>query len=684
MILAILFICLPLDHGGFYPRSRAFIAILTLLFISIKVIFPTGEKYPRSLTITAGIFFAWLIIATVFSTDVYNSLQETIYFFLLAVGFVMGYHTIKDRSIFRPAVWFILGNLLITCFFAIFYFILQLRGEPRAIGRFFQADILGGFLVIFIPLAVMLYLVDKGEVTPYIYLAVSVISIATLFLTFSRGAFLSLIIVAPFILWHARKYVRPGVIALKTLALAVLVVLMVFVVSYKAGGVGRITGQVQKRVDETIGVKEGSGSSSARLDFYRAALLMTRERPLTGVGPGNFGYHYPRFQKRVKFFSRYPHNFYLGLLCQGGIPALLIFLILLYFLVRTVKKSIESLSFDDRFTRPAAYALSMGLVASMFHINLDVDFMFAGVAFVFWVIAGILAGLGQEEPETPQRSAPERILRLVAAVSFTALMFVPFLAFLSNNLREQGEAAVKGGQLEKALALFKKAEQLTPYDNEARRKYADFLHWRGHNEEALAGIDRAAALSPYRARLYETRGRILNELKRPDDAYQSFMHSLSLDPINQVYAYQAIGEYYIKKNEKDKALEILNRVIGNYHNVDIDDLWHFRAIPLKPQLAAIHLARGDIFREKNDYDRAIEDYEISFKLEPNTPALYLKGHCCYLKGEYQKCLDSFLKLLEMQQDVPEAHRYISESYRKLGNEKEAKKHQEIFDRMKKK
>lgn len=689
VILAIFLIYLPLDNGGFYPRSKALLAIAALFLFAIMVIFNTGEKYPRPLVASAGLLFFFLLLSTLFSTDIHNSMQDFVYYTVLLAGFTAAYHLIQNKSLFRPFVYILLISLSLTSLFAVGYFFLKVGTEARAIGRFFQADVLGGYLIILIPLALMLYLVSKKPLTAIIFMLICGLSSASLFLTFSRGALLAFGLTIPFVVWHSRKYNSFWNIAAKLTGVVLLTVFIVLLVSFQSRGLEAVTGQVMERVQDTGELMTGEGSAGARLNFYTAALKITAERPLFGVGLGNYGFHYPRFQQNVIFFSSYPHSFYLALLSQGGIPAFLSFLLLLWFLVKKIKSSILSLDAADAFTKPAAFSLAAGLAASLIHIMMDVDFIFAGVSFTFWVIAGVLAGLGCEAME--ESGADEmypakvsvRIVRLLFAVIITAMIFVPFLFYLSHSLIQRGDALLKIGRLQEAERHYREAAVLDPLNNEAFRKAANFLHNENRNEEALLFIERAVTLSPYRARLYELRGRIRQQLDMKDLSALDYKKSIELDPINQVYAYQALAEYYREKGDTASALQMLERSLANYSGLDFNRLWAFRAGPLKPQIAAVFLLQGNIHMEDHQYETAVESFKKSLSFEENIPSYFGLGLSYFQLNRWQDSLDAFLKVNEVQNDISIVHYYLHRCYQVLGNEDLSQKHQKEYERLSK-
>lgn len=81
-------------------------------------------------------------------------------------------------------------------------------------------------------------------------------------------------------------------------------------------------------------------SFQVRIDYWRATLRMIADRPWWGVGPGNFGDFYTRYSLPAAWEEiKDPHNFALELAASAGLPALLLFLVVLVGFARRVWRS---------------------------------------------------------------------------------------------------------------------------------------------------------------------------------------------------------------------------------------------------------------------------------------------------------------------------------------------------------
>jgi O-antigen ligase len=77
--------------------------------------------------------------------------------------------------------------------------------------------------------------------------------------------------------------------------------------------------------DASSRATKGAGSTAGRESFLREGVKMVASSPLIGIGIGNFTWYYEKQSGRV---GSSPHNSYLAAAVEGGLPALLLYLML--------------------------------------------------------------------------------------------------------------------------------------------------------------------------------------------------------------------------------------------------------------------------------------------------------------------------------------------------------------------
>jgi len=172
-------------------------------------------------------------------------------------------------------------------------------------------------------------------------------------------------------------------------------------------------------------VERGSGSINERVVLASEALGALADKPLTGVGPGQFGWlDYP-------LRAAHPHSAPLQLLSEYGLVAggagCALGLILVVFAARSMRSS--QLAGQDTITVAVAAALIMGLTESLFSGGIVMPH---GQTMLF-IVAGWLLGRRlpvHAEPIAPAHLAVTRLALVgfvCTAVAVTTLLAVEYM-----------------------------------------------------------------------------------------------------------------------------------------------------------------------------------------------------------------------------------------------------------------
>ncbi|MDX9857666.1 MAG: O-antigen ligase family protein [candidate division Zixibacteria bacterium] len=140
-----------------------------------------------------------------------------------------------------------------------------------------------------------------------LFWSASILAVLITLLTFSRGPIAAMVVTLLLLaVLLGRRYGRTVLIALAILAIGLLAI---------PGVANRYVGELER---EWRGDYEGS-----RLFIWRHSLEVIGERPLLGVGMGNFGAHYERYLRADIEDSRkltHAHNDFLNVAAIAGIP----------------------------------------------------------------------------------------------------------------------------------------------------------------------------------------------------------------------------------------------------------------------------------------------------------------------------------------------------------------------------
>ena len=162
------------------------------------------------------------------------------------------------------------------------------------------------------PLCLVFFLTGRGIAKKVFWAVAMLVMIYALIATYSRSGFMALIVAILFSLWYFGIRGRRAYL----LALAAFCFIGTVVVA---------PGNYLARLETLVGkFQEGDydrGSAEARKDILVRSLEVTATHPLFGVGPGNF--------QSYTGLWRVTHNTYTQLSSECGIPALILFLLLL-------------------------------------------------------------------------------------------------------------------------------------------------------------------------------------------------------------------------------------------------------------------------------------------------------------------------------------------------------------------
>ena len=203
--------------------------------------------------------------------------------------------------------------------------------------------------------------------------------------------------------------------------------------------------------------------------------------------------------------------------------------------------------------------------------------------------------------------------------------------------------------LEQEIVLKKTAdiESLEEEDPKILYLKGENLYNRGEYESALTVFKEFAEKQP---ELYEARINIGNcyiKLKQYDKAIEEFEFVLEKlkeekDDLegNETAAsiYSSLGELYMDKNDFEKAKEYFEK-----------------SITIDPSNHALSYNVAEILFNSNKIDEAIHYYELTAEIKPEWPKSYLKLGYCYLnKGEMKIAIDYLNKFIELSpEDDPQ-------------------------------
>ena len=224
-------------------------------------------------------------------------------------------------------------------------------------------NMLGQYLILAIPIGGAKLLSAKNWISRMFYFGCCALMCVCMLLTFSRGAWLGLLFAgAVFVV-----LLSPRLILLFPVALAALWFVLPETVTARFSSIGN----------------RGDASTSYRVYIWMGTLAMLKNYWLCGIGPGAdaFNMVYPAYSYNG-ISAPHSHNLFLQIVCDAGIAALAVFVILLFVYFRMMCAAISRE--HDWSSRVHQAAFAAGVFGFMVQAMTDYSFYNYRVLFLFW------------------------------------------------------------------------------------------------------------------------------------------------------------------------------------------------------------------------------------------------------------------------------------------------------------
>jgi len=235
------------------------------------------------------------------------------------------------------------------------------RAAGRGNGLFGNTNDMALHLVTIMPITVALAFGSKGAARKLIYGACAVLMISAIVLSYSRGAFIGMLIVLLFIAWKLGRQRRLEIV-FAVLGFAAVIVTLA---PDRYGS---------RLLSIFIPSLDTAGSADSRRGELFRSIYVALRHPLLGIGMGNY-------QPEMSYKGLVTHNSYTQVAAEMGMTALACYVM---FVVTPLKKlgQIARETFETR-RDSRFYYLALGLQASL--IAYLISSFFLSVAYVWYV-----------------------------------------------------------------------------------------------------------------------------------------------------------------------------------------------------------------------------------------------------------------------------------------------------------
>lgn len=634
VMLALISFSIPISFSLF--TENAFVLtktlILNLILFLIYAYWAAEEVKNKKSTVNFNLLTILLVlyvldtaISSAFSVNPilsHNNFLVTASLFLLFY-FVSNKFSREDIGFFIKPLFF--SGVLIAIY-AVFQFmgIDFIRWEPkeliniRPIGTFENPIFLSNFMAIIAPLAVFYYFENKDRLKSALYLLMFALFYSVIYMTFSRGGWVALC-ASLIILFLSVRAVRKPPLQIKTIILLLLIVIIpIFIYALP------ISRKTDKLIEiKTIeALKSKDANISARLYLWASAANIVFDSPFLGKGADTFSYTYTKYRYlepvEIRSVGKVPgraHNQFLEHALTGGIPLLILFLLIVYNYYRS------SLS-DYKKNENKNFSICLMLAGTSYLVGMFFVFSTVPLDVIWFILLGFCSAGYFEECRGGSRTVPTNKNKII-------IIFMLILA---------------------AFNLY----------NTSRIWQADYYYkksitqmFKNNYEAALKYIDKSISINLYNPKYFEEKGRMAESIflssgaylyyQKSRDAYYKAIELNALDPylwinpaklnakaqrrINQPIA--ELGREYVKCYLQALLLDpynpaFLNDIGSELYYMNHKQLaynYYMDSLKIYPYSAAVNTNLAMLYINEGKYKEARKYIEEALRCDKNfTPA----------------------------------------------------------------
>lgn len=307
-------------------------------------------------------------------------------------------------------------------------------------------------------------------------------------------------------------------------------------------------------------------SYEIRCEYWKAAIMMIKEHPLLGLGPGTFGIVYPMFKTKLAEETIMAHNSFLQLWAESGFFSLICFVLFVGLLLINVYKKRSQLK-----------PLELGIFAAFFSFLLqnffDFGFFDAQRSTVAFGLLGLYSLHSSKESSciVISEKRTKFIILIISGILLLSIMFYSSHIYLGREFDTKAAAALKEGHFEEAANFSEQALRHNPLAAEyfyhrahisefaARQNFAkDGLRLNLINN-AVSHYLKAIELNPYTAYYHLRLAKLLFISKQQDYEQKTLFHlkrAVKMYPLNPFYHEQLAEFYGIIKDQSSAEYEL--------------------------------------------------------------------------------------------------------------------------------
>jgi tetratricopeptide (TPR) repeat protein len=383
-----------------------------------------------------------------------------------------------------------------------------------------------------------------------------------------------------------------------------------------------------QRLNPQTWTDTGDGSVPQRIEYYRDALKIIRDYPLTGSGGDGWSRQYPHYQ-RYHYIGNVTHNHFLQVGVEAGVVGMAIFILFWLFLAAGLFRKAST---------PMARVFTASALIIGGHSLIDFDLSF----YFILLFVAVCAAVSTAQIAKPR--VKNRYANLSVGLLAGLLLVVAGTQAWGTYQMANGKSLLDSGNKEAAAAPLEQARAFMPLHPEPHSLLA---RAKSGTPEQIAHLQEAQRLDPHNPRWHYEHALALSYHKQWAEAYQEAKIALQLQP--------TVGSYFETVLDTGVQAAIKTVLNGDLQaNVYINEL-------------------SEIERDLRQKQAIAKERRAKYQPK-DTPLMSMRaGQALALAGRYDEAIPHLKQANRTALFKPETEIWLYMVYRAQGNQTEMNK-----------